>query len=75
MQENLQIQINSHVLGFRWLFNRRLCRDCMGLGGDVGLLIKAGLTIAFLFILYAMGPCGWMIGGTLLLFVSMKEQR
>jgi len=46
----------------------------MGFLGDIGLLIKAALTIAFLFVLYVMGPCGWMIGGTLLLYVSSKER-
>ena len=47
----------------------------MGLMNDFGILIKAGLTVGFMFILYAMGPCGWMCGGTLLLYVTMKEQR
>ena len=49
-------------------------RNDMGFMGNIGLFIKTGLTVAFLFVLYAMGPCGWMIGATLLLYVTNKER-
>jgi|ETNmetMinimDraft_1059919.scaffolds.fasta_scaffold1471791_1 hypothetical protein len=62
------------ILGLRLLFNQWRVRVAMGLMGDVGILIKAGLTVGFMFILYAMGPCGWMCGGTLLVYLTMKEQ-
>ena len=46
----------------------------MGLGSNLMVFIKSGITIAFMFLLYAMGPCGWMIGATLLLYITNKER-
>jgi len=39
---------------------------------SLGLLIKVALTIGLIGLLYAMGPCGWMIGGVGILYLGSK---